>query len=74
MRPGLRGYTRAVHTNNLTKTPPAEPTELRAIFPIAKSRSVKRETVNGKPGRTFSTSQILLAQVAMPVTIEAEFH
>jgi hypothetical protein len=58
----------------LTLTPPAKPVDIRARFPIGEGHSIKSAEVNGRPVKTFSRSQVFLQQVAIPVTIEVEFH
>ena len=58
----------------LALTPPAKPVNLSARFPIAEGHSIKSATVNGKPVKTFSKSEVFLPQVTVPVTIQVEFQ
>ena len=58
----------------LALTPPARPLDIRARFPIAEGQGIKTATVNGKPVKAFSNSQVFLQQVATPVRIEVEFQ
>ncbi len=58
----------------LSLTPPAKPIDLRTRFPISEGHSIKWASVNGKPVKTFSKSQVFLEQVSRPVTIEVEFQ
>ena len=58
----------------LKLTPPAKPADIRASFPIGESHSIQSATVNGKPIKTISKSQVFLQQIAMPVTIEVDFQ
>jgi hypothetical protein len=57
----------------LTLTPPAQPVDLRARFPIAQGHGIKSATVDGKPVKTFSKSEVFVQQVKTPVTIQVEF-
>ena len=58
----------------LNFTPPPQPVNLAARFPIGEGRRIKSAQVNGKPVKTFSESQVSLHGVAAPVTIGIKFQ
>jgi len=58
----------------LLVTPPGETVNVMVQFPIGDGHSIESASVNGKPIKAFSGSQVSLNHVTGPVTVEVTFN